>query len=204
MKKLLALLLCLAMIGSISVAAFAKSTNDPSFINNNTVRDPGSLGSPGGSNTAARIDLYPIVKQANHYYGALRVNDVMRKTVNLYNGFAEAFHELLQNNKSLHGAMYALEGMFLVFKEAGFDPNTGELILPTVENEETHEKIVSDSNTINMLVSVIWDRFANAYAGEFDGNLGNANSGTITGAIANAENNMPTVTAPAGWGPVPG
>ncbi len=199
MKKLLALLLCLAMIGGISVAAFAKNTNDPSYINNNTVKDPGSLGSTGGSSTGAGISLYPVVQQANHYYGALRVNDVMRKTVDLYNGFTEALPKLIQNNTKTQGAMYALEGLFLVFKEAKFDPNTGELILPVMEDEETHEKIVSDDNTINKLVSSIWNVFGSAYVGAYDGNLANANDGTIAGAIANAENSIPAVSAPAGW-----
>ncbi len=197
MKKLLAIVLCIAMIASISVTAFAVPAGSsdtgisyvPSIPTNTDTTNK----------TVEKPSLWPVVKQANHYYGALRVNDVMRKTVNLYNGFAEAFPKLIENNTMVQGAMYGMEGLFLMFKKAEFDPNTGELILPAVKDEKTGEKIVCDNNTINRVVSLIWNIIGGAYVGAYDGKLGNVNNGTIAGAIANAENNIPTVSAPAGW-----
>lgn len=221
MKKLLAIVLCIAMIASISVTAFAvppdKSvigtplSNEPSGMpssNNEVPHDHGNGNGDGNGDgngtetttkTVEKISLWPVAKQANHFYGALQKNDTMWKIVNLYNGFAEAFPKLIENNMMVQGAMYGMQGLFFMFKEAKFDPNTGELILPVVKDAKTGEKIVCDNNTINRLVSLIWNIIGSAYVGAYDGKLGNVNNGTIAGAIANAENNIPTVSAPAGW-----
>ena len=177
MKKLLALVLCLVMICGISVTAFAQLPE---------------------AETAARIDLYPIVKQANHYYGAIQKYDGMRKVVGLYNGFTEAFPELIENNMVLYVALpLAFKQLYEGYQKAKFD-ETGKLIpaKKSIMTVNGKQKMVLNDSTLVALATEFWNYFGKAYVGQYKGNLGNANNGTVTGAIANAENNIPTVTAP--------
>ena len=72
MKKLLAIVLCIAMIASLSVTAFADQA---------------------AASTVSGVSLYPAVKQANHFYGSLMKYDIMNTVAGLFKGFSTLFKE---------------------------------------------------------------------------------------------------------------
>ncbi len=83
MKKLLAIVLCIAMIASISVTAFAA--------------DP-----------VAKINLKPAVDQANKLYNSLSWLGGSKTIVGLFNGFSTNYKTLLENSKDARDALNTL------------------------------------------------------------------------------------------------
>ena len=108
MKKLLALLLCVAMIGSMSVTAFARGGGSDSGIDLHP------------------IDLHPIVQQANHLYGKLQSYGFTKLTVDLCNGFGAAFPKLIERT----GATNRLMSFYYMYKQVPVDVETGGLLIP--------------------------------------------------------------------------
>ena len=108
MKKLLALVLCIVMVLSLSATAFA--------------------GDAGTASTASGISLYPVVKQANHFYGSLTKYDIMNKVAGLFKGFSTSYSTLLKNSTDAKAALNKLVEIFNAVNSTGFDDeNTGKL-----------------------------------------------------------------------------
>ncbi len=74
MKKLLAIVLCIAMIASLSVTAFADQA---------------------AASTVSGVSLYPAVKQANHFYGSLMKYDIMNTVVKNSTDAKNALNQLV-------------------------------------------------------------------------------------------------------------
>ena len=172
MKKLLALVLCVMLFVSvIPTAAFATAES-----------------------TASGISLWPVVKQANHFYGAVQKYDGMRKTVGLYNGFAKAYPELIKSPLAT-GPLASLKELFETYRDAEFDDDTTGKVQTLPSGKE-----------LNYTLAQIWWGLGTAYVGEYVDTAhiskeSHGVEGTLTYAIAGAEANIPAVTVPDAWKP---
>ena len=176
MKKLLALVLCIAMIASLSVTAFATEGE--------------------AASTVSGVSLYPAVKQANHFYGSLMKYDIMNTVAGLFKGFSTAYPTLVKNSTDAKNALNQLVTIFNAVKETGFDDeDTGKL-----------KEIVYPEGTSSLgyALAKVWWGLGNAFVGTYISDVSNkdtvaAAAGTITGAIAAQEQKIPTVTAPTAF-----
>ncbi len=188
MKKLLAIILCIAMIASISVTAFADdvpSTPPPGGDN------PGGgdlKPTPTETKTVEKISLWPLVQQVNHFYGKGLNFNTVRTIVNLYNGFSTAYPRLAATDNG-KAALKLLQDMYDKVKEPQFDETTGKI------------KPVEGLN-LNYGIAQVWWTFGNTYVGQYVESPtkdSHGTEGTLTYAIAGAEAAIPTVTVPAAW-----
>ena len=175
MKKLLALVLCIVMVFSLSATAFA--------------------GDAGTASTASGISLYPVVKQANHFYGSLTKYDIMNKVAGLFKGFSTSYSTLLKNSTDAKAALNKLVEIFNAVNSTGFDDeNTGKL----------KEIQYPNGTSLGYALAQVWWGLGNAFVGSYISDVSDkdavaAAAGTITGAIAAQEQKIPTVTAPTAF-----
>ena len=169
MKKLLAIVLCIAMIASLSVTAFAANTS-----------------------TASGISLWPVVKQANHFYGSLMKYDIMNTVAGLFKGFSTSYSTLLKNSTDAKAALNKLVEIFNAVNSTGFDDeNTGKL----------KEIVYPNGTSLGYALAQVWWGLGNAFVGSYISDVSDkdavaAAAGTVTGAIAAQEQKIPAVTAP--------
>ena len=174
MKKLLAIVLCIAMIASLSVTAFADNT---------------------AASTASGVSLYPVVKQANHFYGSLMKYDIMNTVAGLFKGFSTSYSTLLKNSTDAKAALNKLVDIFDAVKNTGFDDeNTGKL----------KEIQYPNGTSLGYALAQVWWGLGNAFVGSYISDVSDkdavaAAAGTVTGAIAAQEQKIPAVTAPTAF-----
>ena len=171
MKKLLAIVLCIAMIASLSVTAFADQA---------------------AASTVSGVSLYPAVKQANHFYGSLMKYDIMNTVAGLFKGFSTAYPTLVKNSTDAKNALNQLVTIFNAVKETGFDDEDTGKLKEIVYPEGT--------SSLGYALAKVWWGLGNAFVGSYIPEVGKTTvadaAGTITGAIAAQELKIPTVTAP--------
>ena len=173
MKKLLAIVLCIAMIASLSVTAFADNT---------------------AASTASGVSLYPVVKQANHFYGSLMKYDIMNTVAGLFKGFSTSYSTLLKNSTDAKTALNKLVTIFNDVNGTQFDDETGKL----------KEIVYSEGGSLGYALAQVWWGLGNAFVGSYISDVSDkdavaAAAGTVTGAIAAQEQKIPAVTAPTAF-----
>ena len=187
MKKLLAIVLCIAMIASISVTAFADGSNDPDIKPTDT----------GTSSTLsfAKINLKPAVDQANKLYNSLSWLGASKTIVGLFNGFSTNYKTLLSGKgTSATAAREAVNSLRTVLKTKDVGGKT------VFDVDDT--QFISTSG-LNYTIACVWNNLGNAFVGTVVDTVNETNvkaaAGTVTGAIANVElgvlNSMPAVPA---------
>ncbi len=170
MKKLLALVLCIAMIASLSVTAFAA--------------DP-----------VAKINLKPAVDQANKLYNSLSWLGGSKTIVGLFNGFSTNYKTLLSGTgESATAARNAVNSLLSALPTETVE---GKKVIKV--DDTTFFSTSGLNYTIATVWNNLANAWVGTVVNPVNEANVKAAAGTVTGAIANKElgvlNSMPAVPA---------